>query len=271
MRPALVATDLDGTIVGRDGSVTERTISAFRRAAEQGVLVVLVTGRPPRWLWPIRDQLGVTGLAICANGALTVDLGTRDIVTRRAFLPAEVVRIARVLRDSLRHKGIPGFAIETGEIFAREPHYVSRMLGATVGPVGTLEDLITADLPVVKLLLRLDGVPADELWQLATAALGEAAVVTHSNPADSLLEIGPPGVTKATSLASLAREVAIPAGDCIAFGDMPNDIPMLTWAGTGYAMADGHPQTLACTEHTAPPCSDDGVAQVLESLLDRPS
>ncbi|GMA86882.1 hypothetical protein GCM10025868_21320 [Angustibacter aerolatus] len=53
----------------------------------------------------------------------------------------------------------------------------------------------------------------------------------------------------------------------MAFGDMPNDVEMLTWAGRGYAMTDGHPEALAAADAVAPPCHDDGVAQVLEALL----
>jgi hypothetical protein len=82
-----------------------------------------------------------------------------------------------------------------------------------------------------------------------------------------MLEIAAIGVSKASTLAEVAAGRGIPAEDVVAFGDMPNDVPMLRWAGLGFAMADGHPEAIAAADKTAPPCHDDGVAQVQERLL----
>jgi hydroxymethylpyrimidine pyrophosphatase-like HAD family hydrolase len=89
----------------------------------------------------------------------------------------------------------------------------------------------------------------------------------HSDAADSLLEIAALGVSKASTLAVLAEEQGLGPQDVVAFGDMPNDVPMLRWAGLGVAVADAHPEALAAASLVAPACSDDGVAQVVERLL----
>jgi hydroxymethylpyrimidine pyrophosphatase-like HAD family hydrolase len=89
----------------------------------------------------------------------------------------------------------------------------------------------------------------------------------HSGALGSLIEISALGVDKASGLAELAAERGIDPADVVAFGDMPNDVPMLTWAGRSYAMADAHPEALAAAADIAPSCADDGVAQVLERLL----
>ena len=72
-RPKLIATDLDGTIVHHDGTITQRTIDAFTRANNLGVHIYFVTGRPPRWMNEIREAFGF-GAAICGNGAMLYDL-----------------------------------------------------------------------------------------------------------------------------------------------------------------------------------------------------
>jgi hydroxymethylpyrimidine pyrophosphatase-like HAD family hydrolase len=93
------------------------------------------------------------------------------------------------------------------------------------------------------------------------------AEVTHSDVNDCLLEVSALGVSKASTLARLAASWGIEPADVVAFGDMPNDVDMLRWAGTGYAMADGHPEVLAAVDNHARTILEDGVAEVLESLL----
>lgn len=83
-----------------------------------------------------------------------------------------------------------------------------------------------------------------------------------------MAEISAPGVTKASALARLCDRLGVPPADVVAFGDMPNDIAMLSWAGTSYAMADAHPTAIEVADHVAPPCADEGVAQVVASLLE---
>ena len=96
--------------------------------------------------------------------------------------------------------------------------------------------------------------------------MGHLAELTHSS-LDGLVEISATGVSKATTLELLCTERGIPADCVLAFGDMPNDLPLLAWAGRGIAVANAHPSVLAAvTEHTASN-DDDGVALVLEQLL----
>jgi hydroxymethylpyrimidine pyrophosphatase-like HAD family hydrolase len=97
--------------------------------------------------------------------------------------------------------------------------------------------------------------------------MGDLVNVTHSNAADSLIEIMASGISKASTLAEVAAERGIGAEGVVAFGDMPNDLEMLRWAGRSYAMSDGHPEALDAADAVAPACGDDGVAQVLERLL----
>ena len=263
----MVATDLDGTIVAADGTVSARTLAAFRACADAGVDVVFVTGRPPRWMVPIAEATGHRGEAVCGNGALVVDLATFEVIRAHPLAPETVTEVARRLRNAL-----PGlaFAVETVDGYRREPGYLPRYETPADIQVGELSELLADRPTVIKLLCRQDGehrLSADGMLARARELLAGLAEPVHSNPAGNLLEVSELGVSKASTLAELAALRGIDAADVVAFGDMPNDVPMLRWAGRGYAMSGGHPEAVAAAGRTAPPLAEDGVAQVLEELL----
>lgn len=261
-RPALVATDLDGTLLRSDGTVSDRTRAALARVEDAGALLVLVTGRPPRWMAPVARETGHHGIAICANGALRYDLARERVVGRDPFPPGSAAAVVAALRDA-----VPGlaFAVERPEGFAREPGYRSAVEVSEGVPVGAVEELL-AEGETVKLLAKLDAGDPDELLLRARTAVGDLATLTRSSPS-ALLEISSAGVTKASALERLAQERGVGAGGVLAFGDMPNDLPMLTWAGTGVAVANAHPQVIAVADEVAPANDDDGVARVLERVF----
>lgn len=267
MPPALVATDLDGTLLRSDGSVSPRTVSALRAAEAAGVTVVLVTGRPPRWMAPVAEAVGHTGVAVCANGAVVYDLHAERVVDVYP-LPREVLRqVTSAVRAALPDVV---FAVEDLDLgYGHEQGYIRNPPAGTPpdpARVAELEDLLEGS--IVKLLVRHEELDPDALLAAAREVAGELAELTHSSRA-GLLEVSATGVTKATGLARLAERRGVAAADVVAFGDMPNDLPMLAWAGTAYAMANAHPAVLAATRRTAPANDEDGVAVVLEKLLDR--
>jgi Cof subfamily protein (haloacid dehalogenase superfamily) len=268
----LVACDLDGTIVDAQGQISARTLAAFAECERQGVQVVFVTGRPPRWLAPVAKLTGHRGMALCGNGAVVLDLATNQVVQADPLSPATVLAVTEKLRAVL-----PGivFALETTDGYRREPMFVPRHEAALAAQTGTIEELLVGAPVIIKVLARLDRsadpavelVDTDTMLERGRAALAGVAEVVHSNPQGRMLEIAAPGVTKASALARLAGELGVDAADVVAFGDMPNDVPMLEWAGAGYAMSGGHPLAIAAAARTAPPLAEDGVAQVIEELL----
>jgi HAD superfamily hydrolase (TIGR01484 family) len=260
----MVATDLDGTVVRPDGTISARTVAAFDACERTGVDVVFVTGRPPRWLADVVEQTGHRGFALCANGALVYDLATEQVVRSHTISRADVLEARRRLLDAVPDAS---FALETLAGFRREDRYVTRWDTGVEMLVGPVEDLLVDDPGVLKLLCRKESGTSDELLEVARTVLDGIAAPTHSNPDDTLLEVGALGVSKAAAVAALAQERGIEQSDVVAFGDMPNDLELLSWAGRGYAMADGHPDAIAAAAHLAPACQDDGVAQVLEALL----
>jgi Cof subfamily protein (haloacid dehalogenase superfamily) len=261
----LVATDLDGTLVRNDRTVSPRTIEVLRRLDRAGVVIVLVTGRPIRWISPVYDQLGIAALAICANGAATYDPAT-DTIVHSAPLEADVLAEA----CARLRAAVPGvvFAVERdgGRQMRHEPGFPVGPWEAnheSVGPA-TLDELLTR--PAAKLLVRAGAQPPDEFTARVGACLHGLAEATNSS-SSGMVEVSAAGVTKASALARVARSHAVEAADVIAFGDMPNDLPMLTWAGRGVAMANAHPAVRAAAHDVTDATNeDDGVAAYLERV-----
>ena len=262
----LVATDLDGTVIPRERPVSARTLAAFAACERVGIPVVPVTGRPPRWVTPLAEEAGLRGQVVCANGAVVFDLDAGEVVRQHA-IPVEVLReVAARLRPAM--PGI-GFALEAVVGFRREAAYATRFDGGLEQRVAPFEELLLDAPPVVKVLAKCPGTLSDEMVAIAAREMGDLVNVTHSNAADSLIEIMAAGVSKASTLAEVAGDRGVGAAGVVAFGDMPNDLEMLRWAGRSYAMADGHPAAREAADAVAPDCGDDGVAQVLERLLSR--
>lgn len=262
----LVASDIDGTILGHDGKISDRTVRAFHACRDAGVELVFVTGRPPRWLSPLQDQLGHAGTVICSNGAVVWDLEADKVVSSQALDLADVLA-ARTIIKELRPTA--RFAVETLDGFQLEPGFLedesSELLGG-FDPKPLSETLKSTDAVVKFLAIVREGTP-DEFLAQVRPAVGHLASVTHSAPSVALLELSRPGLNKAVTLAGYAASLGIDAADVVAFGDMPNDIEMLRWAGHGYAMASGHPDAILAAGQQAPHFDDDGVAQVLEARL----
>jgi Cof subfamily protein (haloacid dehalogenase superfamily) len=262
----LVASDIDGTILGHDGKISERTVRAFHACREAGVELVFVTGRPPRWLHPLQDQLGHTGTVICSNGAVVWDLEADRVVSAQGLDLDSVFETRRIIQQ-IRPSAL--FAAETLTGFHLEPGFIengSSELLAEFTPA-PLHSTLTAEDSVVKFLAVVREGTADEFLAEVTPAVAHLAAATHSAPNIALLELSLPGINKAVTLAEYAASLGIEAEDVVAFGDMPNDIEMLRWAGNGYAMASGHPEAIRAAGQQAPHFDDDGVAQILEAKL----
>ena len=221
--------------------------------------MIVVTARPSRFLREI-DGLDLHGIAVCANGAMVVDLDTLKPVTASILPKDAALDIVQVLR-----RMIPGitFAVETLEWFGHEPAYRPEWPAPEGSPKAAVETLVTDG--VIKLLGRHPEIHVSRLDEISDA-VGRLASVTCSTHS-GLLEIGPAGVTKASALADVVQSLGQSADQVIAIGDMPNDLPMLRWARISAAVANAHPDLLAFADHVVPSNDDDGVAHLLERLF----
>jgi Cof subfamily protein (haloacid dehalogenase superfamily) len=267
----MIASDLDGTLLRSDSTVSARTRAAIVAAEQAGLVIAFVTGRPPRWLHEIADATGHTGIAASANGALIYDLHTETTVAAHPLQPAELAGLTRDLREAFPRVR---FAVEYGLEFGYEPGYIheweispllDRQGRPSPAPVeASLAQIINR--PGVKLLAKDREASPDEFLAAGELLLTGRATVTHSSSI-GLLEIAAPGVTKATGLAEIADAHGISPEEIVAIGDMPNDVAMLEWVGTSYAVSNAHPLAKAAADHLVGSNDEDAVAVLIESLL----
>lgn len=263
--PRLVVSDMDGTLLDLDGTrVSPRNAAALRRASDAGARVVIATGRPVVWLGPVIDA-GFAGTAVCMNGAVTYDIAAGEIISSAPLLPQSMQLFVDALAG---HTDDFALAVErlgsTVRDFWAEARYEHPW--AAGGHQIIDRSALLAD-PAGKLLVRGTG----DSFSLAKAARASALDVgvddqlsiTYSTD-DGLIEVAAAGVNKGHALEQLASRWQIDADDAVAFGDMPNDLELLTWAGHGVAMANAHPDVHAVASEIAPHHGEDGVAAVLE-------
>jgi Cof subfamily protein (haloacid dehalogenase superfamily) len=263
-RPRLIASDMDGTLLRWDDTVSEATVDELERWRADGVPVVLATGRPPRWMRRIRDVLGY-GTAVCCNGAVLLDLERFEIIGEEPLRPDVLESVTVELR---RRQPDTWFAVEYGLEFRHEPIYKPRWdVDAPGVAEATLEEMVAA--PVAKLLARHEELTPEEFVAVVEDVIADRATVTHSS-SDALAEISAVGVTKASGLAKVAARHGVGPEDVVVFGDMPNDIAAFEWVreagGRAVAMEHAHPDLLAVATDVTGTNDDDGVAAFLQSL-----
>jgi HAD superfamily hydrolase (TIGR01484 family) len=276
---AMVGSDLDGTLLDPTLAVGARSLAAIPRAAGAGVEFVYVTGRPPRWLRPVIAQTGHAGMAVCANGALVVDLAEERLVRRtaidrplagavamrlRELVPGITFALERLLADAtaVRDLGamtVVGFEPDYDPPWARMPGVES----------GDILDLISRGEPVKLLAAPPAGTghDSDSLLALAESEFAGALHITHSGTRDVLIEIMSGEIDKGVGFLEIAAMRGVDPARTVAVGDMPNDVALIRAAGTGYAVANAHPSARAAADHIIPSNTDDGVGRLLEAIL----
>ncbi|MES4906810.1 MULTISPECIES: HAD-IIB family hydrolase [unclassified Streptomyces] len=263
----LVATDLDGTLLRSDLTVSARTRAALALAGRAGAHHLVVTGRPAASSREFLVAIGYRGLAVCGQGAQLYD-ASADRLLVSAALDLDLAR-AVVKRTEEELGGRPlELAVVTAapeNRFVITPRFTDRVR-PDWGLVGSREELWAQ--PIEKVLMRHREVPDGRVAAAAALAGGGEVSVTHSEK--GMIEVLPAGVDKAVGLGRAAERMGFSPEDTIAFGDMPNDIPMLEWAGYGVAMGNAHPGLIAVADEVAPDHDEDGVAAVLERLYGRP-
>ena len=263
--PRLVATDVDGTLLDPDDRVSPRSVAVIDRLVAAGVGFVLVTGRPPRWIPPVVAELGRAGLAVCANGGVLYDAAADRVLWSQVLQPAALAELAAVVAATLPDCGLAvervgARALDGESPFVAEPAYRHAWPDSD-NAITSRSELLTR--PAVKLLVRNPGLSSDAMVAALTPAVGGLADLTFSHPR-GLVEMSAPGVTKATGLAEVAARLGVSAADVVAFGDMPNDLEMLRWAGHGVAMGNAHPALLEASDEVTASNREDGLALVLE-------
>lgn len=262
--PCLIATDIDGTLLDPTDQVTRRTYRALYRAHRAGVKVVLATGRPPRGVEPVVEQLPFHPICLCSNGAVAYDSARKEILWSRTLKPETLRAVYRVAMEKLADFGGVAIAAERlkgGERFLVDPTFSDLWSGGYSECVSP-EEVVSAS--AVKLLMVNLSLTAAFMAERVTPAVDpEMAAITYSVE-QGVLEVSAPHTSKAVALEWLTEWYGLSREDTMAFGDMSNDLEMLSWAQWGVAMGNAEKAVKDIADEVTAPNSEDGVALVLE-------
>jgi len=257
----LVATDLDGTLLRPDGTLSERTINAVRVARDAGLHVIPITGRPPRVTWDVAKEAGLGPLGVCSNGAAVVDISSMEVLELQTIAAEVAAGLVMVVREVF-----PGsvFAVEEMGTFTHESGFMEPYWNWEEGTeqVDDIMEAVTND--CVKLVVRRPGWTAATLLAQLRDQVAETAQVTSSGL--DWVEMAAPGISKAHAVDRVCDRLGVVAGEVVAIGDNHNDLTVLAWAGRAAAPANAIPEVLAIVEEILPSNAEDGVAHLLESL-----
>ncbi|MEU9520216.1 HAD family hydrolase [Streptomyces sp. NPDC048224] len=257
----LIATDLDGTLLRSDDTISQRTRDALRAATAAGAAHIVVTGRAVPWTRHILDDLGYDGLAVCGQGAQVYHAGEHRLLTSvtldRQLAGVALAKIEAETGPLYLAASRDGLE---GDVLVGPGYAVGGDLPAV--PFTDASDLWSA--PLNKIYIQHPTLSDDELAEVARHAAGGFVTVVMAGA--GVVELLPLGLSKATGLSLAARRLGLKAADTIAFGDMPNDVPMFGWAARGVAMANAHEELKAVADEVTSSNDEDGIAVVLERL-----
>lgn len=263
----LIASDLDGTLLRDDKTISGRTIGAVQAATAAGIAVIAATGRQAQQL---PDEIACSGVrhVVASNGAIGFDLVADRILFQDLLTASAATAIVSYLKRRLpdvRFSAVRDF----GARHAAEPGYLDLMSETERVPAWwridtePLADVLAE--PTLKLTVRHPSLTADELLAvLAESGLDGFHATTSGAP---FLEIAGAGVTKASGVAQLCRLLEVDASEVLAAGDAKNDIELITWAGVGVAMGNAVPEAQAVADWVTASNQDDGLALAIEAVL----
>ncbi|WP_436763195.1 HAD family hydrolase [Streptosporangium sp. V21-05] len=274
MERRMIVCDLDGTLLDSRGELSGRTRAAVRRVRADGHVFVVATARPVRdtrhLVAGLNDTTDATDttdtsnatIAVCGNGSVVYDFARNEVVDHHPLAEADVVTALTALRE--RFPGIRLGAECHLELLLEDAFELSPALAGDARRVPRLEEAIDRH-GVGKIMVQLEG--AARQYYESVGVLLPGCEVTVS--ADVFCEVTRAGVTKAAALEAMAGRLGFGRPEVIAFGDMPNDLPMLTWSGTAVAVANAHPAVLAAVHEVTSSNDEDGVAIWLERLSEK--
>ncbi|MDR0594608.1 MAG: Cof-type HAD-IIB family hydrolase [Bifidobacteriaceae bacterium] len=260
----LLAVDIDGTLLTWGGELFASAERAVRRAlADPRVELVLATGRSVHSTVQVSRRIGIEkGLAVCANGSATIRLDPSlpdgwEITELVTFDPAPAIAAIRRRLPQARLA-----AEDLGGGFRVTAPFPPGELDGAVRLVGF--DEMAAE-PVTRLVLRDTELTLEELRELVEEI--KLRDVTYSVGWTGWVDLNPPGVSKASALEAIRRQLGVEPGRTVAIGDGGNDIEMLRWAGRGVAMGGARWDVVAAADEQTGLIHEDGLARVIDSLL----
>ncbi|HEV7898794.1 MAG TPA: HAD family hydrolase [Planosporangium sp.] len=265
--PKLIATDLDGTLVRSDETVSPYTHEVLARVKAAGIRIVGATGRGPRLVELVRADIPAADFLVMGGGSRVVDLSDPDIPLVLCDERLDGDALAELLATLEREVGPLSVLVEAGD----EPR---APLWGDLHPAWRYPEVVEARVRAEALAGRVikgfayhDSYDADQLLAVAHRLI-DPSIATVTQAGLGYIEICPPGVDKASGLTVVAQALGVDPDDVLVFGDMPNDLPMLRWAGFArVAVANAHADILAAADQVTLSNDADGVAVYLDAML----
>ena len=263
----LIATDLDDTLLDAGSALTARARAALEAAMTAGCGVAIVSGRMLEATLPFAREIGVNAPMVIYNGAMVYDHRSGETLYARRIPFETALGMLRMIEAmGLYVQLYPGMGYFCDTPLPQTEVY-AKQIRVPVTPVHMPLSRWLEEHPCDPQKLLLIDTPegATAAQAALTKAFPSGVCCMKSKP--HYLEIMPEGVNKGHALAALAEGLGVAPGEVMAFGDGENDVPMLTFAGAGFAMANGCEPARTRARHIAPPNTEDGVAQVVEQYL----
>lgn len=255
-----VATDLDGTLLRSDLTVSARSRRALALASASGVRHVVVTGRQASNCRSLLKAIGYRGIAVCGQGGQIYDVDADRLIWTRHI----DVQIGKSIVAHVRSEfGDVSVGVATAGVNGRM--LVNQSFYSNPGKDCRVVDEATLwAQPIERVFFRYRPVEAATLLAEIETLLGTSVTLTYGQA--GVVEVLPAGVTKGVGLEYVAGLQGFTRAETIAFGDMPNDLPMFEWAGYSVAMANADECLHARADEICLSNDKDGVAAVLERL-----
>jgi len=258
------ACDLDGTLIGRDATLRPRTLAAISRAQDAGIPVLVATGRMFRSVEPYLERARIQEPVVCYQGAAVVDPRSREFLLHE---PLELGIAREAVAWLLAHDLAPNVYVDDQLYVAEETEYSRAYSSFQSLPVTAVGDLLAwLARPPTKLVAVAEPERLAEVRVDLEEVFGGRLFITTSLP--HLLELGHLGASKGSGIAFVAELLGIELGKVIAFGDGENDVELLAEVGLAVAVEGGHPRLQAIADRTCPGPHEEGVASVIEAVLD---
>lgn len=267
--PLLIATDLDGTVLDARLRISARTRTALSRAEAAGIVLVPATARQILGIKMLAPQYPFSGWVASSNGAVVTHLSTGELLAEATIPPASMTGLVERVEAA-----VPGSAFfvvyGAGRERAAEASYrrLSQFSDHKLDPAGfpVMSRAQLTRLAANKVAVRHPDLSSADLFARLRSLLADELAVTHSGA--PFVEISAGGISKAWGLERLRAHLDIPRERTLAFGDAYNDIEMLSWAGRAIAMSGAPESLLAVADEIAPSVDEDGVAIILEDVLE---
>ena len=257
-----VVSDLDGTLLRSDGSISSSTMDLLLSIRSIGTPLVVATARTPRAVRKVRGYQAL-GRVVCANGAVVWDAARDEVVREVSFDSAALTAAVAELRAVLPEAALA--LLSAQKMFVDERYVALRRNGAAGAELFTDVTEVLSQHHIVMVAVRHPSFTADQLIGAASTAFGSLGSASFAGA--PTIDIAPRATTKAAAVADEMTAAGCPAGATVAFGDMPNDLPLFAWAGWACAVANSHPSVLEAADEVVPSNDDDGVAHSVQRLL----